>query len=103
MKKRYKYEFETVPVYLEIVPSVDGQTFIQINKTDEDRILYDYYNDQVTREQAINKARQKLSDKIAKLVKDHEVIIEWLKRLDAEADSVFDEVRKEHGKINNDT
>jgi hypothetical protein len=103
VKKRYKYEFETVPVYLEIVPSVDGQTFIQINKTDEDRILYDYYNDQVTREQAINKARQKLSDKIAKLVKDHEVIIEWLKRLDAEADSVFDEVRKEHGKINNDT
>lgn len=87
MKKRYKYEFETVPVYLEIVPSVDGQTFIQINKTDEDRILYDYYNDQVSRGQAINNARQKLSEKIAKLVKDHEDIIEWLKRVDAEANS----------------
>lgn len=102
MKKRYKYEFETVPVYLEIVPSVDGQTFIQINKTDEDRILYDYYNDQVTRGQAINNARQKLSEKIARLVNDHEVIIKWLKELEAEADSVFDEVRKEHGKISDD-
>jgi hypothetical protein len=103
VKKRYKYEFETVPVYLEIVPSVDGQTFIQINKTDEDRILYAHYDNQVPRIQAINAARQKLADKIDRLIKGHEGQIKWLKELESEADTVFNEVKKEHAWSRDDT
>lgn len=101
-ERMFEYKFETVPVYLEIIPSLDGHTSIHINTIEEDRILFSYSDPPVTRLDALQKARQELTDKISQLISKHEATIKYLQDIEAEAEGIFEQVKKDYGESSDD-